>query len=194
MIKRTVRGVGYNGEGDHQRYVDKVAQPAYRVWAGMMDRCYNTQYRKSHLSYEGCTIAEEWHDFQVFAEWFYNHKYSNKGYHIDKDLLVKGNRVYSPETCCFAPKEINIALVEKVNVKDNHPRGVRVTKTDSGENRFVVGLGFYGHQKHLGVFATADEAFEVYREAKERHVKNMALKWANKIELRLYFALMNWTV
>ena len=49
-------------------------------------------------------------------------------YHLDKDILVKGNKVYSPETCCFVPQEINSLLVTSVRSRGDQPIGVSYNK------------------------------------------------------------------
>ena len=37
---------------------------------------------------------------------------------LDKDLLVEGNKIYSPSTCCFIPKEINTVINYKRHDKE----------------------------------------------------------------------------
>ena len=76
----------------------------YSVWRNILKRCY-THYKCHQSSYEGCSIVPEWLIYSTFKKWFDANYISD--YQLDKDLLVKGNKVYSPETCCFVPQEIN---------------------------------------------------------------------------------------
>jgi len=65
----------------------------------MLERCHSPQMLKKNPTYIGCSVCSEWHDFQVFCEWFYDNYI--EGYHLDKDIKVDNNKIYSPETCLF---------------------------------------------------------------------------------------------
>ncbi len=93
-----IYGVGFNGVGKH---ITNSGNRAYRVWMGILCRCYTRRYP----SYSGCSVYKKWHNFQVFAEW-YDYHYI-EGYHLDKDIKIKGNRIYSPDTCMFVTRELN---------------------------------------------------------------------------------------
>ena len=95
-----VEGVGYLGRGEYTTAKDKKA---YQTWKSMFVRCYSHDYHSS-ASYEGCTVAREWHCFQDFATWFYSNFI--EGYHLDKDIIGTGKE-YSPDTCIFVTPEDN---------------------------------------------------------------------------------------
>lgn len=130
----------------------------------MFDRCYNEKNKTKNSTYKECTVGERRHNFQNFAKWFdenYNFKTMNK-WHLDKDILVKGNKVYSPETCCFVPAEINSLFIKRDSCRGYLPIGVR----KSGKV-FQARLNKTNISEHLGTFKTPEEAFEAYKTAKE---------------------------
>ena len=112
------------------------------------------------------------------------------GYALDKDIIKKGNKVYSPETCAFVPLEINGLLVRRKKNGGGCPIGVSKVK---GRERYDVHLSPYGR---VGQYATIEAAFSAYADAKERRLKEIAQEYydANKIERRVYDALMNYKV
>lgn len=179
----------YNSGGKHKTRINGVKTKNYVVWRAMIRRCYKPEMQKRHPTYIGCSICDEWQDFQVFAEWSENQKHSNCGYQLDKDILVNGNKLYSPDTCCFVPRDLNMLLIDSGASRGEHPQGVSFKK-DVG--RFYAGLRMYGKYKHIGYYECAEKAYQAYKEAKERHVKNVAIEWANRIEWNVFVALMNW--
>ena len=102
----SVYSVGYFGYGEHKAKICGKDTKVYKVWHGMMQRCYSDMYK--HTSYGECTVSDEWHDFQVFADWFVeNYK---DGCELDKDTISIGNKTYSPEYCKFIDKETNASM------------------------------------------------------------------------------------
>ena len=112
---------------------------------------------------------------------------------IDKDLLVKGNKTYSKDTCCFIPIEINSLMVMHRSSRGAHPCGVHFRKRYT-KRPYCAVISRGGAYKTLGYFATAEEAFYVYKEAKEAYIKEVANKWKDQIDVRAYNALMNYQV
>jgi len=110
-------GKGYVGEGKYKA-IRKVK--SYSTWANMLQRCYSKTYHAKKPTYIECYVTEEWLNFQNFAEWFeknYNPEIMER-WSLDKDILVKGNKVYSPETCCFVPYEINNKFTSRCTTKN----------------------------------------------------------------------------
>lgn len=189
MIKRTVRGVGYNSGGVYKRAEHGKPTKVYLLWISIFNRCYSDYQLERRPSYKGCTIDERWHDFQDFAKWCDEHKYSDMGYQLDKDILVTGNKVYSPETCCFVPREINMLFTSAARARGKFPQGVDYYEP---LNSYRSRVRIRDKLKHLGYYSTPNEAHEVYKKAKESHVKDMAELWFGNIEPRVYEALMDW--
>lgn len=148
-------GVGYLGVGKYVSSVRGVKTPEYVAWKGAMERGYCPKLKSKHLSYVDVEVCEEWHNFQVFAEWYVNHRFYGLGYHLDKDLLIKGNKVYSPETCCLIPVELNTFLNDNPAVRKSLPLGV--TKRTIGNN-YQAAMSIENTRKHLGFYNTPEEA------------------------------------
>lgn len=103
--KPTTFGVGFLGFGQHKANSRRVKSSAYICWYNMLKRCYCKTYQEKQPWYFGCSVVVDWHNFQTFADWYYqNHQ---EGYELDKDIKVFGNRVYGPETCQFVTPDIN---------------------------------------------------------------------------------------
>jgi len=112
-----------------------------------------------------------------------------RDFHLDKDILVKGNKVYSPETCCFVPVEINILLIKNNSKRGNLPIGV-----SKNGNKFQATISKGVIREHLGTFEISEEAFEAYKIAKEVYIKELADKWRGQITEQTYQALINYKV
>lgn len=111
--------------------------------------------------------------------------------HLDKDILVKNNKIYSPDTCIFVPMRIN-----KLFVKGNPDRRTHII------NVYDVGYGKYqarckkGTQRYenLGSFNTIEEAFNVYKKEKEKYIQSIADEYKAKIPRKLYDAMYKYEV
>ncbi|MFT8312942.1 MAG: hypothetical protein ABF633_01660 [Clostridium sp.] len=169
-------------------YDNRLVKKAYQTWSNMMTRCYNKKWQEKFPTYIGCSVCDEWHDYQVFAKWFYDNYYIINGHRmdLDKDILIKGNKIYSPNTCVFVPHFINALFIKKDANRGDLPLGVAITE-----------CGYYLAQcsvpdvglKHLGNYKTPKEAFNAYKEFKEQLIKDIADTYKDKISKRLYDAL-----
>jgi hypothetical protein len=186
---KSVFGVGYIGIGVHSPTDGKKATIAYEHWRSMLLRCYCRNTQQTNPTYIGCTVSEDWHCFNTFAEWFYKNKFHTYGYQLDKDILVKGNKNYSAETCSLVPREINTLFNSREAARGIFSQGVR-PYNNSG--RFEAKVRQSGVYRPLGVFDTPEEASEAYKAGKEARVKEVALKWKGKIEDKAFQALMVW--
>jgi hypothetical protein len=111
-----------------------------------------------------------------------------QGWHLDKDILVKGSKVYSPETCCFVPPDINYMFVRNSGDR-KYPIGVTYK-----ENAFRATLNKRDKSHHIGRFKTPEEAFQAYKTAKEKYIKEIADEWKDKISDSMYSFLINYQV
>lgn len=137
------------------------------TWNSMIDRCYNTKIQERQPTYIGCTVCEEWKHLSNFADWMLVQDYSGK--HLDKDIIAPGNKVYSPETCCFVTKAINTLLTNSAAKRGKYPQGV--VKENSS---FRAEVTKYGKKVRIGLFDTPEEASKAYRKAKSMHILNIA--------------------
>ena len=165
----------------------------YVMWKNMLTRCYSDSYKKKHPTYEGCEVSENFKSYEYFYEWCQNQiGFDNEGWQLDKDLLVKGNKVYSENSCIFIPSEINTLLIKRAASRGGYLIGVSWSKTNKA---FVAKVGkSKGKRENLGFFKTEIEAFNAYKKAKESFVKEQAEKWKSQIDIRAYNALMNYEV
>jgi len=169
----------------------------YRLWEDMLRRCYSSKFLQKHTTYKGCNVSYNFKYFQNFKVWCNDQigfKYlDDKGlpFQLDKDILVKGNKQYSEETCCFVPQEVNSLFVKRDNVRGDYPVGVYY---DKARRKFAAGYTIKGVRKGLGRFTTPEEAFYAYKQAKEAHIKEVANKWKDYIDPRVYETLMNYEV
>ena len=170
-----------------------VLTKEYELWTGMLERCYSDGFKKKQPTYEGCEASENFKSYEYFYEWCHKQiGFTNKGWQLDKDLLVKGNKVYNENTCVFLPKEINSLLIKSTASRGKHLIGVYWHKKGKA---FVAKVNKNkGKQEYLGLFKTELEAFNAYKKAKEAFVKEQAEKWKSQIDERAYEALMNYTV
>ena len=188
-LKPSVYGVGIVGE----KYPLENGKQSkeYTVWVGMLDRCYSTA-NNTRKTYDGCEVTSSFRYFPFFKDWCHNQVgFGEKGFALDKDILVKGNKVYSPETCCFVPQEINNLLTNKKTGSKSIKSGVSFNKE---HGKYIVRFSKGSKTKHIGYFVTELEAFLAYKEAKEQQIKVVANRWKDQIDPRVYDALMNWEV
>lgn len=184
----SVCGVGYVGIGPYKPTTQGKRTPAYKTWSSMMTRAYCKIYKKSQPTYDGCSVADIWHNFQNFAEWFYNQPNSTTvGFDLDKDLLFFGNKQYSQETCTFAPHAINSLLIDSAAIRGDLPIGVKKLK-----DKFQARVKKYGKLEHIGTFDTPEEAYDAYKKEKQQHVKLLAEHYKNDLHPEVYKNLMSW--
>ena len=100
-------GVGYLGEGKYKMSENRKLTKCYKAWYHMLQRCYDHKLHERYPTYKDCKVSEEWHNFQNFGKWFDDNYYEIEGetMTLDKDILTKHNKIYSPETCIFVPQK-----------------------------------------------------------------------------------------
>lgn len=177
----TIHKIGFLGFGKYKSSINGKQTFLYLAWKRVLDRTYSNNYP----SYKDVTICEEWHNFQNFAEWY--EKKHIQGFSLDKDILIKGNKVYSPETCCFVPSEVNMLFVKCDKSRGNCYIGVYYSKQIK---RYVVKV----NQVYIGCYKTNLIAFQAYKVAKEKQIKEIAEKHKEKITKPTYRALINYKV
>lgn len=172
--KHLVLGVGVNDLD-----VCAIGNICYEIWRGILQRTVDEKYKLLNKAYKDASICDEWLLLSNFKAWFDEHYV--EGYCIDKDLLGLKSKVYSPDTCCFLPAEINAAITRGKFERDL-PIGVMRYK-----DRFKAVCRL----KYLGIFDTVEEAKNAYLKEKKKRITELANKWKDKIEPRAYDALIN---
>lgn len=163
----------------------------------MLKRCYSDECQKKHPTYKDCTVCEEWHNYSDFKEWFDNNYYEIEGERmaLDKDILVKGNKIYSPNTCVFVPQNINTLFIKSNKTRGKYPIGVYFRK-DKNKYQAQCRIVYNGktQQEFLGLYNTIEDAFKVYKQFKENCIKQVADEYKDKIPNNLYEAMYNYKV
>jgi len=124
-----VCGVGVNDISDPTTYTrngKQVRDHFYATWCGMLNRCYSEKYKKERPTYEGCFVCDEWKLFSNFKKWMLTQDWEGK--QLDKDLLVGGNKEYSPQTCLFVSHAVNSATLLSNGSRGAYPVGVYYNK------------------------------------------------------------------
>jgi hypothetical protein len=149
--------------------------PFYEIWRDMIKRCYSEKDHLRNPAYVGTTVCEEWLTFSNFKSWM--EKQNWEGKQLDKDLLIRGNRVYSPENCIFIPNELNQFFKERSNDRGPYPIGVTY-HAKTGKYASRCSDPFLNKRINLGLYSTTESAFEAWR--KYKHF--LALKYADILE------------
>lgn len=178
-------GKGLNDVSD----VWNTCRKAFSVWRSMLSRCYNPKYQEKEPSYIGCTVCDEWLRFSNFLKWFEDNYV--EGYQLDKDIIHKGNKVYAPEHCAFVPYEINYLLLRRQRRRGDEPIGVVF---DKKRKTYRSCVQYKGKQKYHSYHKSREDAFATYKREKEAIIKATAGEYKDKIDVRVYDALMKYEV
>lgn len=172
--------------------------PEYKLWSTVLMRCFDQEFKKREPTYTDVTCCDEWLLFENFYEWLHSQPnfdkwLNNKEWAIDKDILFKGNKIYSPETCCLVPRSVNSLFIKRTRYRGELPIGViqHYNKFRARcENTLI------GKRVHLGLYNTSQEAFDAYKQYKENLIKDVAqIEFdQNNITKQCYHAMMNYIV
>ena len=194
----SVYNVGMIGVLYPAKHRNKIIKE-YDIWTKMLQRCYSKEFCKIHKSYESVSCCEEWLCYENFYEWLHSQENFNKWLNgerwaIDKDILVKGSKIYSPDTCCLVPQNVNGLFIKADAIRGKYPIGVRITK--NGTFQAYCNNPFTNRIEHLGTFFTPEQAFKEYKKAKEHYIKQVAQEEYDKgnITKQCYEAMMGYEV
>ena len=172
--------------------VDKVKKA--RLWNDMNTRCYNEKLHERFPQYKECEVCSEWkNDKNKFFQWVDENYYivGDETMDLDKDILVKGNKIYSPETCVFTPHSINTLFLNGKKNRGDYPLGVHY---DKERKKYRAELSVNGSRIHLSRWNTEEEAFEEYKRHKQALIIAMADRFKGKIPAHLYNAMIAWQI
>ena len=192
-VKKFIYGVGINNADYAIKKYEELPRingkqnqkviwrcPFYTKWMSMLKRCYSENYKDKRPTYKDCSVCTEWLTFSNFKSWMEQQDWEGK--ELDKDLLVYKNKVYSPETCCFVTREINLFLTKSSNSRGLYPLGVSrmvkqkdhpLVKAKPFESRVSKG----GVSNFLGYYETPEQAHRAWQKAKI----NQALDYCSEI-------------
>ena len=182
-----VYSVGYFGEGKYKAKKNGKNTDEYIIWRDMLKRCYDPKFHKKNPTYKECEVENYFLNFQNMGEWLKNNYYEVAGetMHLDKDILHKGNKIYSRDTCIFVPQRINSLFIKRGNYRGKYPIGVRV---NSNNYQAYCNNG-YGKIITLGTYSTKEETFQAYKQYKEKLIKETIDSYEGKIPEPFYSRL-----
>ena len=172
----------------------------YQKWQSMLKRCFDNKYKEKEPTYKDVTCCNRWLCFANFLEdleilkqeynWSKDEKLT-----LDKDILHKGNKIYSLENCVLVPDWINLLFIKKDANRGSYPVGVTYHKI---AKKYRAQCNINGKQTRLGLYSTPEQAFNAYKIAKENEIKRIANECVSKgyivKDSRLYKAMINYQV
>ena len=198
---RMLFGIGINDFEDvhgfkaYSRKGDGYRDKRYTMWQAMLARCYSSYTKSVRPTYAEVSCVPNWTRYSKFHEYLKNmvgFEHAVDGdWVLDKDILVKGNKLYSPDTCCFLPPEINGCFTLRSLNRGDLPLGVGKVKYGLP---YQARCGYNGERILIGKYKTPEEAFEAYKSVKTKEILRLAEKWKGKIDDKAYQALLDWKV
>jgi len=164
--------------------------PEYQLWTQLKQRC-NPSFWIGNPSYEGTTASSEFMNFQSFAEWCNSQIGFASHYQLDKDLLVKGNKHYSRNTCVFLPMKLNCLIRLNKYRRGDLPIGV---SWNTAKKKYQSTMKVGGLNIFVGRFNTIEETFFAYKTAKEDCIKKEASSYQSMIDPKAYQALLDFKI
>lgn len=160
---------------------------SYKVWSSMLQRCYDVKYQEIYPTYKDCTVCEDWLCYANFKVWYDNNIYEieDEVIHLDKDILVENNKIYSPSTCIFTPRYINELFRNKPT--RSLPKGVCYNKN---WNKYIVYKYIYNKKYFIGGYDTIEEALSVWNKVRKEVMAQIASDYKGKIPNKLYDRLI----
>lgn len=186
-MKNLVYGVGIND-------VYGVDRRIYNLWKGVLVRSNNI-YKELNPTYSDVTCCDEWLRLSSFiCDISKLHGFDNclnLKWQLDKDILVKGNKLYRKDMVCFVPKDVNNLFIKRGSLRGEYPIGVNYYKP---LNKFRAQINIDKIKKHIGLFDSIDQAFYAYKSEKEKHIKQVANRWRGMICENVYESMINYEV
>lgn len=167
---------------------------SYKTWLDMINRCYNEKIKQRYETYKNVTCCDEWLHYKNFKKWYDENYYEIEGQqmNLDKDILMKGNKVYSPKTCIFVPKRINTLFTKCNSKRGKLPIGVYYDNSKK-KYRACCNDGS-GRTKKIGTYSEPKVAFWAYKAYKRDVIREIANEYKSEIPKKLYNAMLNYKI
>lgn len=177
---KSVYGVGITGNKYPTR-INGVHTKEYEAWKRMLERCFDEKFKKDKPTYKDVSVCNEWLYYPNFYDWLHSQDNFDKWYNgnrwcIDKDILIKGNKIYFPDTCCLVPNHVNLLFIKSNALRGDLPIGISRHPSHKGKYYVQLSVSKDGKRKNMfgGLHNSIDEAFAVYKIEKESHIKQVA--------------------
>ena len=181
--------------------INGIRLKEYVAWTSMLRRCYTKTYingENHYRRYEDKEICKEWLLYENFYEWLHKQEnfeqwYQGTHWEVDKDILLKNNNLYSPETCCLVPHNVNTLFIKSNRTRGDYPIGVTYKTRD---NVFEAQCNINGKETYIGRYYDPNSAFLAYKVFKEKLIKQIAQEEYDKgnVTKRCYDAMMQYEV
>ena len=192
--KKLVFGVGVNDWKGSTIVNGKIIKE-YTLWYNMLRRCFCKNFKNRVKTYSNVSCCESWlnlNNFIADISTIKNYdKCINDDWQLDKDILIKGNKIYSKDNCCFVPREINSLLISCTTKRGDYPIGVNF---DPSSGMYKSQIRLNGKKKSLGYFKSCNDAFIAYKTYKEDYIRQIANKYKNLLAENVYNSLISWEV
>lgn len=188
-----VYGVGIIGDKYPSR-IGKTPLKEYCAWTRMLYRCY----QRNDVAYRDVICCNDFLMYEKFYDWIHSQENFDKWkcndrFAIDKDILNKGNKIYSSDGCCLVPQIVNDLFIKQRGRRGELPIGVY-----KNHNAFYAMCNNpIAHKRvFLGQYNTPEQAFISYKKYKESLIKEVAnIEYAkSNITKICHNAMMNYEV
>lgn len=171
-------GVGVYRPGKYIGVVDRKGTQCYMAWHGMLSRVYNKNLPCYHkYGGGGVLMVEEWHEFQVFAEWWES-QYKEDGWHVDKDFLSSDTPMYGPDTCILLPNDLNV-FIQHMQI------GNRKLYRSKKTGQYTAKITTVDHGYITCKFNTYEEALGWVQSYKKIRAKTLADRYRDVVDVRV---------
>lgn len=172
-------------------------------WQHLLERGYSEKCKNINPTYKNVTVCDEWLYYPNFYEWLHSQDNFDKwiisnDWAIEKDIIIKNNKIYSPDTCCLVPQYVNNLFCKHDISRGDLPIGISYEKRS---NMYIARVSKTQNKRkyvlHIGRYPTPEDAFYLgYKPYKEAYIKKVAQEEyaLGNITKRCYEAMMNYQV
>ena len=171
----SIYGVGCVGR-KYPRSMNCENIKEYEAWKGILRRCYDNKVKNRQPTYNDVTCCDEWLNYEIFYEWLHSQPnfkqwLNGRYWAVDKDIFVKKNKIYSPTMCSLVPQNVNCLFLKREAERGKYPIGVTYRK-----DGFLASCNnpFTNKREELGYYSTPEKAFYIYKNYKEKLIKQVA--------------------
>lgn len=184
-----VFGVGITGN-QLPIFEDGKISKEYNTWHHMLRRCFDEKWKEKHPYYKDVTCCEEWFYYPNFYNWLHKQENFKKWRSItksalDKDIAIKGNKLYAPDRCFLVTQRVNSLFTNRRNHRGDLPVGVTLNTGNNKTKPYESSVFFNGKNKYIGIYETPEKCFYLgYKPEKEKIIKQIAQEEFDKGNLQ----------